>query len=80
MRLAEIVVSLVGHRLSSLLHSSWIGKRVFGAALRVSARAEVVQVKVVGIGTPCTSDLPLAIVMWGARRSNSVSVAVVRAI
>ena len=47
MRLAEIVITNMGHIMVSL--RSWIGKRVVVAALHVSDRAEIVQVEEVRI-------------------------------
>ena len=47
MRLAEIVITNMGHIMVSL--RSWIGKRVIVAALHVSDRAEIVQVEEVRI-------------------------------
>ena len=47
MRLADIVITVEDHIPVSLC--SWVGKRVVVAALQVSARAEIVQVKVVWV-------------------------------
>ena len=70
MRLATIVVN-IRDLTPSILPRSWIGKRVSGAAIHVSDRAEVVQVKAAVnlIDTLSIPDLLLAAVFWSERKS-----------